>query len=70
MAVSKYKNFFIQNFYELVLFILFILYFSLWIKFNYSTTNLNNNDFHKHYEKLLVSIDQTDTLIGYFSKKI
>ena len=31
--------------------------------------NLNNNDFHKHYEKLLDSIDQTDTLIGYFSKK-
>ena len=32
--------------------------------------NLNNDDFHQHYEKLLVSIDQTDTLIGYFSKKI
>ena len=32
--------------------------------------NLNNDDFHKHYEKLLDSIDQTDTLIGYFSKKI
>tara|TARA_B110000008_G_scaffold171051_1_gene170739 strand:- start:358 stop:1278 length:921 start_codon:yes stop_codon:yes gene_type:complete len=31
--------------------------------------NLNNNDFHKHYEKLLDSIDQTDSLIGYFSKK-
>ena len=31
--------------------------------------NLNNDDFHKHYEKLLDSIDQTDTLIGYFSKK-
>ena len=32
--------------------------------------NLNNDDFHKHYEKLLDSIDQTDTLIGYFSIKI
>jgi len=32
--------------------------------------NLNNDDFHKHYEKLLDSIDQTDTLIGYFSKNI
>ena len=32
--------------------------------------NLNNDDFHKHYEKLLDNIDQTDTLIGYFSKKI
>jgi 2-polyprenyl-3-methyl-5-hydroxy-6-metoxy-1,4-benzoquinol methylase len=32
--------------------------------------NLNNDDFHKHYEKLLDSIDQTDTLIGYFSKRI
>ena len=31
--------------------------------------NLNHDDFHKHYEKLLDSIDQTDTLIGYFSKK-
>jgi 2-polyprenyl-3-methyl-5-hydroxy-6-metoxy-1,4-benzoquinol methylase len=30
---------------------------------------LNNEDFHKHYEKLLDSIDQTDTLIGYFDKK-
>jgi 2-polyprenyl-3-methyl-5-hydroxy-6-metoxy-1,4-benzoquinol methylase len=32
--------------------------------------NLNHDDFHKHYEKLLDSIDQTDTLIGYFSKNI
>jgi len=32
--------------------------------------NLNNNDFHKHYEKLLDSTNQTDTLIGYFTKKI
>ena len=31
--------------------------------------NLNNDDFHKHYEKLLNSIDQTDTLIGYNKKK-
>jgi len=31
--------------------------------------NLNNDDFHSHYEKLLDSIDQTDTLIGYFEKK-
>ena len=32
--------------------------------------NLNNDDFHKSYVKLLDSIDQTDTLIGYFSKNI
>ena len=32
--------------------------------------NLNNDDFHKHYEKLLDNIDQTDTLIGYFSINI
>jgi len=32
--------------------------------------HLNNNDFHKQYSKLLNSIDQTDSLIGYFSKKI
>jgi len=31
--------------------------------------NLNNDSFHKHYEKLLDSIDQTDTIIGYFGKK-
>lgn len=29
---------------------------------------LSCNDFHKHYEKLLDGIDQTDTLIGYFGK--
>ena len=52
MVVSKYKNFFIQNIYEIVLFILFILYFSLWIKFNYSTTNLNNNDLDTAIELL------------------
>ena len=32
--------------------------------------NLNNANFHKHYEYLLDSIDQTDTLVGYFSKKL
>ena len=32
--------------------------------------NLNNDEFHKHYEKFLDSIDQNDTLIGYFGKKI
>ena len=32
--------------------------------------NLNNDAFHKHYEKLLAGIDQTDTLIGYFGKEI
>ena len=31
---------------------------------------LNNDDFHSHYEKLLDSIDQTDTLIGYFEKNL
>ncbi len=28
--------------------------------------NLNNEVFHKQYEKLLNSVDQTDTIIGYF----
>ncbi len=32
--------------------------------------NLNDDDFHKEYTKFLNSIDQTDTLIGYFGKKI
>ena len=32
--------------------------------------HLNNEDFHKQYEKLLNMNDQTDTLIGYFSKNI
>jgi 2-polyprenyl-3-methyl-5-hydroxy-6-metoxy-1,4-benzoquinol methylase len=31
--------------------------------------NLNNRDFHKEYAKFLNTIDQTDTLLGYFSKK-
>ena len=52
MVVSKYKNFLIQNIYEIVLFISFILYFSLWIKFNYSTVNLNNNDLDTAIELL------------------
>jgi hypothetical protein len=30
--------------------------------------SLNDDDFHKHYENFLDNIDQTDTLIGYFSK--
>jgi 2-polyprenyl-3-methyl-5-hydroxy-6-metoxy-1,4-benzoquinol methylase len=32
--------------------------------------NLNDEYFHKQYETLLDKIDQTDTLIGFFSKKI
>ena len=32
--------------------------------------NLNNDDFHIHYSKLLNAIDQTDTLIGCFNKNI
>ena len=31
--------------------------------------NLNDDDFHKEYSKFLNSLDQTDTLIGYFGKK-
>ena len=31
--------------------------------------HLNNLDFHKQYEKLLASLGQTDTLIGYFGKE-
>ena len=42
MVVSKFKNFFLQNIFELFLFIFFTLYFFLWIKFNYTTINLNN----------------------------
>ena len=30
--------------------------------------NLNNNDFHQHYSNFLNTIDQTDTLVGYFYK--
>jgi 2-polyprenyl-3-methyl-5-hydroxy-6-metoxy-1,4-benzoquinol methylase len=30
-------------------------------------TNLNSDDFHDQYESFLKSINQTDTLIGYFS---
>jgi len=44
MVVSKYKNFLVQNIFELILFTFFILYFILWINFNFSTINLNNND--------------------------
>ncbi len=44
MVVSKYKNFVVRNIFELIFFTFFILYFSLWINFNFSTINLNNND--------------------------
>ena len=44
MVVSKYKNFFIQNFIELILFIFFAVYFSFWVKLNFHTANLNNSD--------------------------
>ena len=30
--------------------------------------NLNNDEFHQEYEKLLDSINQTDTLLGFFNK--
>ena len=30
--------------------------------------NLNSNDFHNHYSNFLNTIDQTDTLVGYFKK--
>lgn len=32
--------------------------------------HLNNDHFHKNYSKFLNTIDQTDTLIGYFHKNI
>ncbi len=31
-----------------------------------SFSHLNNLEFHKQYEKLLVNVGQTDTIIGYF----
>ena len=31
-----------------------------------SFSHLNNPEFHKQYEKLLVNVGQTDTIIGYF----
>ena len=31
-------------------------------------SQLNNNEFHKHYQAFLSEINQTDTLIGYFGK--
>jgi len=50
MVVSKYKNFLAQNIFELILFIFFILYFLFWIKFNFSTINLNNTDLNTAIE--------------------
>ena len=50
MVVSKYKNFFLENIFELILFIFFTLYFSLWIKFNYPTIDLNNENFSNAIE--------------------
>ena len=50
MVVSKYKNFLSQNIFELILFIFFILYFLFWIKFNFSTINLNNTDLNTAIE--------------------
>ncbi len=47
---------------------------ALWISFlNFLASlllllsfDLNNPEFHKQYEKLLVNVGQTDTIIGYF----
>ena len=50
MVVSKYKNFLTRNTFELILFIFFIFYFSFWIKFNFSTINLNNTDLNTAIE--------------------
>ena len=50
MVVSKYKNFIVNNIFELILFTFFILFFSLWINFNFSTINLNNDDLERAIE--------------------
>jgi len=50
MVISKYKNFLTQNIFELILFVFFILYFSFWIKFNFSTIILNNTDLNTAIE--------------------
>jgi hypothetical protein len=44
MVASKYKNFFAQNTFELILFVFFALYFSFWMKTNFTTANINNSD--------------------------
>ena len=33
-------------------------------------SNLNDDSLHKEYTKFLINLDQTDTLIGYFGKKL
>jgi len=44
MDVSKFKKFFTHNFFELILFVFFIFYYSLWIKYNFATADINNSD--------------------------
>ena len=62
MVVSKYKNFIVNNIFELILFTFFILYFSLWINFNFPTINLNNDDLERAIELLANNPGQTAIL--------
>ena len=50
MVISKYKNFFSYNIFEIILFIFFSIYFLLWIKFNYSIIDLNNESIDRAIE--------------------
>ena len=73
MVNSKYKNFLINNSYPIFLFIFFLVYFSLWLKFNLNTSLINNNDLdtaikiynYKPYASLFL-----DKIIFYPSIKI
>ena len=44
MQISKSKLFFSQYIFEFLLFIFFLIYFFVWLKFNYTSVNVNNND--------------------------
>ena len=77
MQVSKSKNFIFDHIYEFSLFIFFLIYFFVWIQFNYPTVNINNNDLdtaidlfnYKPYLSFLINnLVQSDTIkifLGY-----
>ena len=44
MKISKSKNFFSGYISEFLLFIFFLIYFFFWLKLNYTSVNVNNND--------------------------
>ena len=44
METSKFKKVLFDNFYPIGLFLFFIIYFLIWIKFNFNSVILNTND--------------------------